>query len=185
MGYVVTALAVELAVTAGVGARRVRSVDVPAHRTESSILLRICCAAGFSGHAVTTCHPWPVARRSPSPPRRARLTAAHSGVAPAMAAAHQVTDLGFHFRAGRPIVGEPAGIGLGGAGAGQFGLVGTDRDGAAHGRASALGGQRATGAHPWASVCGRYALASQARRQSRRVFFGTAGSPQPAFRCRR
>jgi hypothetical protein len=30
---------------------------------------------GFCGHAGMICHPWPVARRSPSTPRRARLTA--------------------------------------------------------------------------------------------------------------
>ena len=106
--------------------------------------------AGFlRGHAGATCQPWPVARRSPSAPRRARLTAAasreksaatlvgaaDSGAAPAVAAAHQVTDLAFHLGPGGPVVGDPGGIGLGGAGTGQLSLVGADRDGAAGGRA--------------------------------------------------
>ena len=36
--------------------------------------------------------------------------AADAGAAPAVAAAHQVGDLAFHFRAGRPVVGDPGGI---------------------------------------------------------------------------
>ena len=46
--------------------------------------------------------------------------AAHSGAAPAVAAAHQVTDLAFDLRAGGPVVGDPGGVGLGGAGTGQL-----------------------------------------------------------------
>ena len=92
-----------------------------------------------AGHVVTV-HPQLV-WRSPSAARRARLTAAarreksaatcgaaDSGASPAVAAAHQVSDLAFHLRAGGAVVGDPGGIGLGGAGIGQSALVGADRD---------------------------------------------------------
>ena len=100
------------------------------------------------------------ARRSPSTPSRARLTAAASreksaatlvraanaGAAAAVAAPHQVGDLAFHLGSGGGVVGTPGGVGLGGAGPGQLLLVGADRDDAAGGRGGALRGQRAIGA---------------------------------------
>jgi hypothetical protein len=58
----------------------------------------------------------------------------------------QVPDLVFDLRSGGGVVGLPGGVGLGGAGTGELGLVGADSDGAAGGRGGALRYQRAASA---------------------------------------
>ncbi len=131
------ALAVELAVTAGAACDGFGRLTCPLAGPNHRDRCGICCAAGFlrSGG-----YDLPALAGSSAQSERTEAGqvdrggeqgevggdlggAAHSGAAPAVAAAHQVTDLAFHFRAGRPVVGDPGGIGLGGAGAGQFGLI--------------------------------------------------------------
>src|SRR5205814_9013423 len=66
--------------------------------------------------------------------------------ASAVAAAHQMADLAFDFRAGSPVVGLPGGIGLAGAAGDQVCFVVADGDGAAGCGSGALGSQWAPGA---------------------------------------
>jgi hypothetical protein len=63
-----------------------------------------------------------------------------------VATPHQVADLAFDLGPGSAVVGLPGGIGLGGAGTGELGLIGADRDGASGGRGGALRNERAAGA---------------------------------------
>ena len=73
-------------------------------------------------------------------------SAAHPGTASAVAAAHQVADLAFHFGAGGAVVVGPVGVVLVAAGGGEVLFVTVDGDLAAGGRGGALGAQRTAGA---------------------------------------
>src|ERR1700730_6023738 len=68
---------------------------------------------------------------------------ADPGAAAAVAAAHQVADLPFHFGPGGLVVSLPGRVCLAVAGGRQAGLMGADGDGAAFPRGGALGCQRA------------------------------------------
>ena len=55
---------------------------------------------------------------------------AHAGAPTAVAAAHEVGDLAFNFRAGGPVVGPPGRVGLAGTGGGRLGFPAADGDAA-------------------------------------------------------
>ena len=94
--------------------------------------------------------------------------AAHAGASAAVAATQQMGEFAFHLGPGRPIVGQPRGITLAGAGGAKCGLMGMDGDHATAGAGGARLAQRADAARdaeparpppPWA---GRIATVTRA-----------------------